>query len=302
MKIGFSSLVCPGWDLSTIVAKASEYGFDGIELRGLRGELTLTRVPELSGNPGATRQMLNAAGVELVCLASSCSFASRDRRKLAQAHEELCEYIETAERLGCPFVRMFMGDVQGGEARQNTLSRIAGELTKIAPFAAEHKVTILVENSNDFAGSGDMWFVCDSAAHPAVRVCWNPCTARTGLERPTTSIPRLGMKIGLFHVCDGVFDDQGYMSGGYVVPGEGDVEIARSIELLKGVCYDDYLVFEWPKLWDSSLPLADSVLPGVATFLRERIDEKQVILSAYKNDKNAPKYRAALATAPARPN
>ena len=32
MKIGFSSLACPGWDLQTIVARAREYGFDGIEL------------------------------------------------------------------------------------------------------------------------------------------------------------------------------------------------------------------------------------------------------------------------------
>ena len=48
-------------------------------------------------------------------------------------------------------------------------------------------------------------------------------------------------------------------------------------------------MFEWPKLWVDSLPAPESVLPEVAKFLRETIDAKQPILSAYKGDKNAPK-------------
>src|SRR3972149_732466 len=55
MKIGFSSLVCPGWGLRTIVEQASDLGFQGVELRGLRGELHLPLVPELSGQPERVR-------------------------------------------------------------------------------------------------------------------------------------------------------------------------------------------------------------------------------------------------------
>ena len=37
------------------------------------------------------------------------------------------------------------------------------------------------------------------------------------------------------------------------------------------------------------MPAPELVLPKVAKFLRETIDTKQPILSAYKGDKNAPK-------------
>ena len=68
--------------------------------------------------------------------------------------------------------------------------------------------------------------------------------------------------------------------------------MAKQIELLKGLAYDGYVVFEWPKLWIESLPDADTVLPSVARFLRECVDSQQAVLSAYKNDKNKPRMSA----------
>ncbi len=301
MKIGFSSLVCPSWDLATIVAKAAEYGFDGVEIRGVRGELQLPRVPELAANAGATKQLFASAGVELVCLATSCSFAARDRKEVARNRLELEETIILASRLECPFVRVFAGDVQKGEPRENTLARVAAAFTRVAPFAAEHKVTILIQNAGDFSGSADVWFLSDSVSHPAVRICWNPCVAMTLLERPTISIPRLGGRMGMVHVCDAAFDETGFMSDGYKIPGQGHVGWSRAIDLLKGTIYRGYLMFEWPKLWDSSLPSADDVLPLVAAYLRERVTEQQPVLTAYKGDKNAPIYRSIPPAASVRP-
>jgi hypothetical protein len=42
-------------------------------------------------------------------------------------------------------------------------------------------------------------------------------------------------------------------------------------------------------MWVESLPAPEIALPAVVKFLRERVDEQQVVLSAYKGDKNAPK-------------
>lgn len=300
MKIGFSSLVCPSWSLETIVAKAAEYGYDGVEIRGLCGELRLPQIPELVANPGATRQLFAAANVELVCLASSCTLAERKVSEVARKRVELEEYIELASKLGCPFVRMFAGEVGKGDVREATLGRVARELAKIASFAARKKVTVLVENGGDFPGSADLWYLCDNVAHPAISVCWNPCTAMTEIERPTISIPRLGTKIGMFHVCDGQFDRTGFMEG-YKIPGTGNVELDRAIELLKGIAYREYLMFEWPKLWVSSLAAPEQVLPQVQHFLRRRIDEKQAVLSAYKGDKNPAKLKTPPSRSSARP-
>lgn len=291
MKIGFSSLVCPSWDLPTIVSRAAELGFDGVELRGLRGELHLPGIPALRANPGATRQLFAGADVELASLVSSCTFDSRQKHELARNREALQEYIELAAELTCPRVRVFLGDLQKGEARRATLARIATELAAVAPTAAEHGITILIENSGDFAGSADAWYICDHVSHPAVRVAWNPCTAMMLCERPTITVPRLASRLGMFLISDGQFDEMGYMSG-FKVPGKGNVELSRAIDLLKGVYYSGYLMFSWPKLWEPALAGPDDVLPRVQKFLRQRIDERQTPLSAYKGDKNAPVFKS----------
>ena len=89
----------------------------------------------------------------------------------------------------------------------------------------------------------------------------------------------MGHKIGLVHVCDAGFDEHGVLLD-YKPLGEGDVGIARQIELLKGLAYNRYLVFEWPKMWIESLPAPESILPVVAKFLRGHVDEQKSILSA----------------------
>lgn len=301
MKIGFSSLICPGWDLATIIAKAKEYGYDGVELRGLLGAMDLTIVPEVAADPGATRARFAAAGVELVCIGASAAFDSTDPKVVAAHRLNVAEYIELAGQLGCPFVRVFIGEIPRGDNRYNTLMRVAATLQSLAPTAAKHRVTVLVENSvGDFGSSRDVWYVVDYAAHPAIRCCWNAFNAVTQRERPTTSIPRLGNKIGLVHICDGSFDPQGLLID-YKVPGAGQVELARMIELLKGIVYRGYLVFEWPKLWIDRLAAPEQVLPQVAKFLKERIAAKDPVLTAYKGDKNAPKFATPAASPVPRP-
>ncbi len=76
MKIGFSSLVCPNWDLPTIIDQAAALGFHGFELRGLQGELHLPLSPQLARNPGQVAAMCKEKNVELVCLGSSVTLAS----------------------------------------------------------------------------------------------------------------------------------------------------------------------------------------------------------------------------------
>lgn len=288
MKMGFSSLVCPSWDIETIVKQASSLGFDGIELRGLRGELHLPMVSELTVSADETIKLLQDQNVELVCLGTSSTLTSRDKGELARQKSAIVEYIELASRLQCPYVRIFMGEVPRRDDYQVCLSRIANALNSLVPVAARNNITLLIENGGDFPGSTDLWFLVDAVGHPAVQCCWNQCHGMTRLERATNSIPRLGKKIGLLHICDASFDDQGVLLD-YQPLGQGDTQVARQIELLKGMIYDRYLMFEWPKLWIETLPAPESILPEAAKFLREKIDEKQPVLSAYKNDKNAPR-------------
>jgi len=292
MKIAYSSLAAPAWDLETLVAKAVEYGYDGIELRGLRGELHLPLCPDLTRDPQAVQRSLKEHNVELVCLGASATLTPKRRRDLAREKSVIGEFVELAASLDCPFVRVFAGDVGRLDTHQAALARAADALVSLAPMAARYGVTLLVENGGDLSGSADLWFIMDAVNHPSVRVCWNQCHAMTLFERPTNSIPRLGSHLGMVHLCDATFDANGVLQK-HVLPGEGDVEIARQIELLKGIIYRGFVTFEWPKLWWASLAGPEVVLPAASAFLRSKIDERHGVLTAYKNDKHAPRLASA---------
>jgi len=293
IKIAFSSMSCPAWDLKTMVQQAKAIGYDGLELRGLSGKFHLPEVPELADDPDAARRLLRDAGISLVCLGSSASFESRDRKVLTRSRRDLSETIELAGKLACPHVRIFLGNVTGSEYR-GTLSRVAAELRDLAPLATRHGTTILAENGGDFLASEDLWFLLDAVGHPGVQACWNPLNALTRGERPTLSIPRLGRRIALFRLTDGVVDERMRFAG-YRITGEGQVGFDRAIELLKGIRYQGWLSFEWPKML-TSVPEPEEALPKILAFTRARLAEKQPILTAYKGDKNAPKFRPAAKT------
>jgi len=294
MKIGFSTLACPNWDLATMVERAAEYGYDGIELRGLSGELHLPIAPDLAGDSDRARGLFSHHQVELVCLGSSVTLDSKKRGEVAGQKATLMEFIELAERIGCPYVRLFAGEIQRWDNRRAALSRIADAVLSLTPLLSRRNVTLLIENGGDFRDSEAMWYLIDAVDHPRVKCCWNQCHAKLIGERPTNSIPRLGNKIGLVHLTDAALDEEGVLLE-YRSLGDGDVEIAKQIELLKGIVFDRFVVVEWPRLWTPSLALPETFLPQAATYLRERINEKQVVLSAYKGDKNAPRFAARSA-------
>lgn len=296
MKLAFSSMACPTWDLDAILQSAKEFGYEGVELRCLAGQLNLPLAAELMADPAATRGRFEAAGVELVCLASAAAFHSRDPREVAENKAQAREYIDSAAALGCPYVRVFGAEIPrrfllGFERRDIVLHRIAAALRDLAPYAESKRVTLLIENGGDFNGSEDLWFLVDAAQSPAVQACWNTLAAAMIRERPTVSIPRLGRKIELLHVCDGKFDASGAFEG-HVLPGQGACELGRMFELLKGIGFDGTLVIDWPKLWNTGLADANKVLPEAAKYFRNLMAQKPVVLTAYKGDKYAPKYKS----------
>lgn len=293
MKIGFSSLACPNWNLDTMIANAAELGFDGIELRGLGGELHLPSVPELARDPDQVRRKFADGNVELVCLGTCASLSSCRQREIERHKATITEFVELAGKLGCPYVRVFAGEVDRFDNQRLAVSRVAAEFASLVPLAERHDVTLLVENGGGFPGSDALWFIVDVAGHPAVQACWNQCQALTVGERPTISIPRLSSRTSVVHICDADFDGQG-LPIEHKLPGQGHAEVARQIELLKGLAYDGYLIFEWPKLSIASLPDPEKVLPTVATFMRECVDAEQAVLSAYKADKRKVKLASRV--------
>ena len=71
MKIAFTTLGCPMWDLDTICRKARAYGFDGVDFRGLQGQIDVTVSPEFTRDLAATKKKLAEAGIVVSGISSS---------------------------------------------------------------------------------------------------------------------------------------------------------------------------------------------------------------------------------------
>ncbi|MCH8881435.1 MAG: sugar phosphate isomerase/epimerase [Planctomycetes bacterium] len=284
MRVGFSTICCPTWDLKTVFEHAVRLGFDGLEFRGLQGELHLPNHVELARNGDVLFEVCQKTNVELVCLGTSASFGSRDKQVLGDNKAVVREHVELAQSLHCPYVRVFTGDIPGGSNRLGTLGRIVEALADLTHFAVRRKVTLLIENSGELSSSKDLWFVLDAVQHPGLAACWNPVNGLSIGDRASIAIPRLGSQLGLVHITDAAF--AGSSMEGYQPLGEGDVDIPTLVELLTGITYDGYLMVEWPKLWDNSLADAETVLPKSVEYLRGLLNVERKPLSAYKGDKS----------------
>jgi len=292
MKLGFSSLGCPSWDLETIIAQAAAMGFNGVELSGLQGQ---THLPALRQDAKGVAGRFRDAGVELVCLATGNYFHWQDRGKLDEHKRQARESIELAGELGCPFVRVFGGEVARFEDKSVTVRCIVEALGGLAAEAAEREVTILLENQGDFATSRHAWYILDTVNHPAVRACWHPCHAQAAGDQPSVAIPRLGTRIALTHVVDGRFAANGTLEE-YALPGAGAVDLGLTVDLLGGIGYDGYLMFDWPKSRVASLAAPEEAMPAALAKMKAMLAELAGIkeLTAYKGDKNAPRYAKAV--------
>ena len=108
MKLAFSTLGCPDWELPKIIAAAREWGYEAVELRALGGSLDLLDRREFSKQQIArTRFELESHGIAICCVDTSCTFHSPDASERAAQVQIALAHAELAAQLGAPIIRVF---------------------------------------------------------------------------------------------------------------------------------------------------------------------------------------------------
>lgn len=273
MKFAFSTVACPTWDFETIVARAKEYGYDGVEVRGFLNESILTAANVFLTDPAKLKRTFDDADVAIACLSSSIAM-TRDDKRNAQLAEELHRFVDTAQQLECPLVKIFDTQVQPGsvlmpwkgETRQSAGVRLGNWLLPLADYAADHDVCIVIENALSFRGAKELWSLVDRLNHPSIAVAWDLFNAAMIGERPAVSVPTLNSKIAYTQVKDAKF---GPLGATYTKVGEGDVQIRNFIRRLRGIGYEGYVTVEWEKAWLPQIAEPEEILPDAIKKLRE---------------------------------
>jgi sugar phosphate isomerase/epimerase len=265
MKFAFSTVACPKWDLDTILARAKEWAYDGIELRGFLNESVLTASNPFLSDPIKIRGEFAAAGLSICCLASSIAMAQQKKKDAALAND-LRMFIDTARELGCPLVKIFDTHVRPGYSRASTGLLFGDWLMPMADYAADRDIVIVIENALSFRSSKELWSIVDRLNHPSVAVCWDIFNAALIGEPPSVSVPTLNNRIQYTQVKDAKL---GTLGATYCKLGEGDVPVRNFLTRLRGIGYEGWVTVEWEKAWLPNIAEPEEILPDAITKLRD---------------------------------
>jgi sugar phosphate isomerase/epimerase len=273
--IAFSTLGCPQWSFKAILESATANGYVGLELRGITGEMDLTRVPELSGARLAeTKQELASRGLVVTDLGSSAEMHEKDPVAREKQLDEGRRFIDLAHAMGVPYVRMFGNNLPPDEPREEVLKRIVDGFQQMSGQAHAAGVTVLIESHGDFTHSADLETILTRVGSPAFALLWDAHhTFVSAKEPPEETWSRLGRYVRHTHLKDSV--PQG-ADRRYVLTGTGQVPVKRQVSVLALGGYKGYYCFEWEKKWHPEIEEPEIAFPQYARTMRQYLTEAGV--------------------------
>jgi sugar phosphate isomerase/epimerase len=252
LPLGFSTLGCPAWTWPQILDFAAEHQFASIELRGILTNMDLTKVPELAPERIAdAKRQLAAHGLVVSDLGASAQMHDMDPVKHAAQLDEARRFIDLAQALGAPYVRVFGNEYVKDVPRDKMLAHIAGALHELGDYAKSKSVTVIIESHGDFTDSPALLEILERADSPNVALLWDAHhTFVAGKEEPEDTVAKLGRYIRHTHLKDSVPSGNDRR---YVLTGTGDVPVKRQIAALAKIGYRGAYSFEWEKRWHADI-------------------------------------------------
>lgn len=272
LPIAFSTLGCPRWSLTRVVDEASRLGYAAVELRGIEGEMDLTKRPELQGTAlGETKRRFAEKGVAISDLGASSRMHEADPAVRAGQLDEGRRFIDLAHELGVPYVRVFGDKLVPGETREATVARIIDGLRTLGEHARGSGVEVVLESHGDFTRSSDLKEILTSVNLPTVALLWDAHhTVVSGGEAPAETWRALGPFVRHTHLKDSRPEKDGVR---YVLTGEGNVPVRDTVRVLVEGGYKGYYCFEWEKMWHPEIEEPEVAFPHYARTIAGYLNE-----------------------------
>ena len=274
MKIAFSTLGCPDFSWSDIYSVAKDFGFDGIEIRGIGKDISAVKArPFTDGQIDRTIATLERLGLEIPCLTSGCCLKFAD--KLEETKAELSEYIKLAVKLGTPYIRV-LADLEPDPRGEIDDEYMARAIKEVAAGAKDTGVTLLIETNGVYSDTKRLRALLDKVNCREVAALWDiHHPYRFAHETPETTIENLGSYIKYVHVKDSIMEKgpDGKKTIKYRMMGFGDMPIPGMLHALREIGYEGYISLEWVKRWAPEIDDCGIVFPQFANYMREHTEE-----------------------------
>ena len=247
--LAFSTLGCPDWSFQKIVDFAAANGYSGLEVRGIKRQMDLTKCDEFSSPEKikATLSLMAENNLKFINLGASANMHFHEGPEKEKSITEAKSFIDLAQKINCPYVRVFPNKFPKDRTKDQTIQTVAENLLTLGKYAKERNVIVLLETHGDFSGSDDILKVMKAASHPNIALVWDISNMWTiTKESPQEVYKKLKKYIVHTHIKDAKLNGDKLQ---YSLLGQGDVPIFEAIDLLYKDGYKGYYSFEWEKLW-----------------------------------------------------
>jgi sugar phosphate isomerase/epimerase len=266
VRVAFSTLAFPDATLASAVSLGRRWGYAGVELRLIDGELIDPSMP--AADRARVMQTVTAAGLPIVAVDSSIRLTSDD-----DPGPQLRRFLELASDWEAPLVRVFGGPLaSGGPPRQEQLRAAARVLGSSVPLARRLGVAIGVETHDDFSASSvvaELLALADTeGADPAwVGAVWDSHHPYRVGESAADVYANLDGRILLAQLKDARRKPDGDWQ--LVLLGEGEVPVRQMLRLLAEGGYRNWISVEWEKRWHPEIEAPEIALPQHLEVLAE---------------------------------
>ncbi|HEU5167012.1 MAG TPA: sugar phosphate isomerase/epimerase family protein [Chitinophagaceae bacterium] len=273
LPLAFSTLGCPDWDFKKITDYANKHEYTGIELRGLKREIDLTKCKEFSGtkNIEATLKIMKDKKLKFVDLGSSCTLHFGEGAEREKNINEGKAYIDLAQQLNCPNVRVFPNLLPKDKDKDETMEFIAKGLMELGNYAKASGTMVLMETHGDLVWTHDIEKIMQDASHTNVGLVWDPTNMWTITKEPPAEVFRILKRyIHHTHIKDAKLVDG---KPQYVRMGQGEVPIFEAVDALSKSGYKGYYSFEWEKLWHPELEDPETALADYPVAMKKHFNK-----------------------------
>ena len=268
MKLAFSTLGCPDWNLEQIAKAARDYDYDAIELRAICGELDLLKRPEFQrAEVESTHAWLVDQGLTVCCVDTSCRFDSPDDYERRSNVEVAVRHTELAAALGASLIRIFPDKIQPELTRNETRDNIAACLREVAQRGFGD-VRIALETHGDFARGYDAAEIMRIVDHHKVVLIWDVANSMASGDSIVEAARAVAPHLAHVHLRDArAIDGQEHWLP--VLSGRGEVSFVETVEALRRLKYEGYISFEWEKYWHPEIEEPEVALADFANAMKK---------------------------------
>jgi sugar phosphate isomerase/epimerase len=271
MKLSFSTLGCPDWPLDTIMTKAKDYGFDGIGVRGIMGEMILNKIPEFSKKDrAATLARFREMNLAIVMMLGGSKFTSPDKTERAANVKAARDDIDLAAAMDSRMIRVYGGKIPEGVSKDDAYRWVVESFRELGDYGGKKGVYTCIETHDDFTDTYLVKEIIERTDNEYVRVLWDVHHPfRTCGQTMKEAYENVGPYTMHTHFKDSYKTGEVEEGFKYCLLGDGDVPNQEALQLLKDGGYTGYLSLEWEKKWKPYLPEATVGFPQFVTKMKE---------------------------------